>query len=76
MISPGLQTQGYLLLGQNAQVLRLLFFLPPFPRARKVAALDAVTAEATKKAAVRRDRAKFLQRRRCVRPLLVSSCCC
>lgn len=31
-----------------------------------MAALDAVTAEATRKAAVRRDRAKFLQRRRCV----------
>eukprot|EP00752_Nemacystus_decipiens_P001572 g1533.t1 len=38
--------------------------IAPFPE--EVAALDAVTAEATRKAAVRRDRAKFLQRRRAV----------
>eukprot|EP00903_Cladosiphon_okamuranus_P016531 g15251.t1 len=38
--------------------------IAPFPE--EVAALDAITAEATKKAAARRDRAKFLQRRRAV----------
>lgn len=51
----------------NLLLLFVLFWVPRIPYFFKVAALDAVTAEATRKAAVRRDRAKFLQRRRCLR---------